>query len=330
MSRPLPPTVPQRRGVFTTEEALRAGWTESALAHAVRRGRLVRVASGCYVDATAWIADGPDAARHRLLLRTIAALATVNTSAASHSSAALLADLPLWTPPARPCLTVAPRYTGDARAAHLHRATLTETDLVRGASGIRTSTARTILDIARERGVDEAVVVGDAALARQLTDAQRLVTGLQRCAGWPGVRRARHAVEALDPRSESPLESISRVRLHRTSLPRPELQTDILTRSGMLLGRLDFYWDEFGIAGEVDGLVKYRDDPFTAMMQERRRQGRMEELGLIFVRWGRADLGDMRALAGRLEHAFARGQQRPRTQRGWLARFAPQTYALAG
>jgi putative AbiEi antitoxin of type IV toxin-antitoxin system len=95
------------------------------------------------------------------------------------------------------------------------------------------------------------------------------------------------------------------------------------------LVRVDFYWDEFGVAGEVDGLSKYREDPLQTTMRERRRQGLMDELGLIFVRWGRADLHDMRMLTGRVEAALARGSRRPRSDRGWIARFAPQTCALA-
>lgn len=257
MNRALPTLSVHRHGVFTTAEALHAGWTESALAHAVRCDRLVRVGYGCYVEAAEWQGDEPQDERRRLLLRTIAALANVATSVASHSSSALVADLPLWTTPPRACLTVAP------------------------------------------------------------------------LAGRSSSRRAKKVLTLLDPRSESPLESVSRLRLHETSLPRPELQTDILTLTGLLLGRVDFYWDEFGVVGEVDGLTKYREDPIGTTMRERRRQGLMDELGLIFVRWGRSDLRDMRTLTGRLEAAFARGSRRPRSDRGWIPRFAPQTYALA-
>jgi hypothetical protein len=110
-------------------------------------------------------------------------------------------------------------------------------------------------------------------------------------------------------------------------IPQPEPQVEILTLNGLFLGRLDFYWDEFGVAGEVDGTVKYRDDPVLAVVREKRRQGPMEDLGLIFVRWGRADLEDMAALARRLGDTFARAARRPRTDRAYLARpslrFAP-------
>jgi hypothetical protein len=193
---------------------------------------------------------------------------------------------------------------------------------------LRTRTARTVLDIAREHNVDDAVVVGDAALARGMTDGDRLFACAARCAGWPGARRANQVLGLLDPRSESPLESVSRIRIPMFGVPAPEPQVDILTRSGLFLGRLDFYWDEFGVAGEVDGQVKYTDDPVLAVVREKRRQGPMEDLGLIFVRWGRWELENMRALTHRLGEAFARGARRPRADRTYVARpsqgFAPQ------
>jgi hypothetical protein len=226
-------------------------------------------------------------------------------------------------------VTVRPGYTGDAEAAHLHRARLDGVIITRGIA--RTRIARTILDIAREHDIEDAVVVGDAALARRMVDGERLVRAAEFCAGWPGIRRAYGTLQLLDPRSESPLESVSRVRLAWAGVPKPEPQVEIVDRTGLWLGRLDFYWDEFGVAGEVDGKVKYRTDPGLAFHLEKRRQELMEDTGLVFVRWGRADLDDMPRLASRLSAGFRRGSRLPRSERGWIVRssglLAPEMHA---
>jgi Transcriptional regulator, AbiEi antitoxin len=310
--------------VFTTEAATAASWSPGALAHAVRRGQLIRLARGVYVPAERWEGTGTDAARRRATIRAVAATHAVTGSRASHTSAALLADLPVWDLPDRPCLTVRPRFTGDSRCAHLHRATLDRAHLVGTAGVPRTSIARTVLDIAREHGVDDAVVVGDAALHEGMVVVEQLVRVAEFCAGWPGSRRALAVLELLDDRSESPLESVSRIRLAGVGVPAPEPQVDIFDAHGLFLGRLDFYWDEFGVAGEVDGKAKYGESPVETVWREKRRQGRMEDTGLIFVRWGRPDLEAMNRLAARLRTGFARGARRPRSDREWVVRYTPR------
>ncbi|MGH8860440.1 MAG: hypothetical protein ACRDVG_04255 [Jatrophihabitantaceae bacterium] len=128
-------------------------------------------------------------------------------------------------------------------------------------------------------------------------------------------------LERLDPRSESPIESVSRIRLGASTLPAPEPQTEIFDLTGVFLGRLDFYWEQFGVAGEVDGREKYSaNDPGAVWWREKRRQELMEDTSLVFVRWGRADLDNMPRLLARIETAFARGARRPVSDRAWIAR----------
>lgn len=59
-----------------------------------------------------------------------------------------------------------------------------------------------------------------------------------------------------DGRSESPLESLSRVRMFQLGLPMPELQVTFYNGSGFI-GRVDFFWPELGIIGEADGRIKF-------------------------------------------------------------------------
>jgi hypothetical protein len=318
----------QTAAIFTTADARAAGWTRSTLEHAVRTERIVRLHRGIYVPSELWRGTDFTAERRRATLTAAAAVRIVGPAQASHVSSALLADLPVWRVPRRPCLTVPPRFSGDTTCAHLHRAQTPVEHLVPDAVVARLSTSRTILDIAREHGLEDAIVVGDAALRLGKADEARLVQCAEFCEGWPGMRRARHLLELLDERSESPLESVSRLRLSFTRIPAPDLQPDIVTLDGRFLGRPDFYWDEFGVAGEVDGREKYRIAPDEVVMREKRRQGPMEDAGVVFTRWTRADLENMPLLARRLETTFARGARRSRADRAFVAIPLPRVYTL--
>jgi hypothetical protein len=271
-----------------------------------------------YVDAERWAGDGPEADRNRFVMRSIGATLAVRDAVGSHASAAALANLPLWTIPARPCVTVRPMYTGDARHAHLHRARLH--GIVTSGPAPHTPAARTVLDIAREHSTYDAVVVGDAALRRGMVDAASLFRCAELCAGWPGIRRVHLVLRLLDQRSESPLESVSRLVMAELGLPQPEPQMDILTLENRFLGRLDFYWDEFGVGGEVDGKIKYKDNPETSWYREKRRQERIEDTDIVVARWGRSEIDNPPALREKLISAFRRASGRARSDRLWIAR----------
>lgn len=311
--------------MFTTAQAYACGWSPGALHHAVRRGRLIRLARGIYAPAELWAGTDIDARVRRATMRGIAATLAVRPSVASHRSAALLEGMPVWSTSHDACVTVKPRYTGDADCAHLHRATVLPEHLVADGMVTRTNPARTVLDTAREHGIEDAVVMGDFAVRNGLTDADELAECARACAGWPGIRRARAAINLLDPRSESPLESASRVRFTFTRIPAPDLQPRIYDLNGRFLGRLDFYWDEFGVAGEADGKLKYLIDPADpagsdAFWLEKERQQLLEEAGVFFVRWGRSDLTNMPRLVDRVEAQFARGQRRSAADRRFIVR----------
>lgn len=278
---------------------------------------------GWFVAGERWEGCAPTDDRRRLALRTVAGTCGIRGAAACSASAAVLADLPVWTTPERACLTVTPGSTAHGPSAHVHRAELPPDEIV-GRTVRRTSSARTVCDVAREHGVLEAVVVGDAALHERMTDAARLSSALAGQHGWAGVARAREAVALLDGRAESPAESVSRLRLGGWRIAEPDLQTVITDLRGTELGRVDFYWDEFGVAGEVDGRLKYRDRPDAAFFGEKRRQERIEDTGLIVVRWGVADLVPGSDLPDRLTAAFARGSLRPGSERGWQVRSSPR------
>jgi len=99
-------------------------------------------------------------------------------------------------------------------------------------------------------------------------------------------------VEFGDPRAESPLESISWFAMHERDLPAPELQVPLgIDEDGRPTGVVDFYWEEFGVIGEADGLMKYDDeDARLSLRAEKLRQEALEALGFIVVRWTWEDI----------------------------------------
>jgi hypothetical protein len=286
--------------VFTRADALSCGWSDSALTRAVRSGRVIRLRRNQFARVNA--KDDPR-------LAAIAAARSCGGSVISHRSAAVLHDLPLLDPPPRPDLTVRPDCTGDVTAALLHRASLRDEDVVELDGVLVTSVPRTLVDLARSVSVPAAVVTIDAALHRGWTNAEELGEVRRMCRTWPGASRVPQIFTLADARAESPLESFSRLVIRRLGIIAPALQPSLHDGSGRFLGRPDLYWDEFGVAGEADGRDKYDDrDVLTA---EKLRQERLENAGLVVVRWGWTDARNRpQLLRQRLVRAFERGRRR--------------------
>ena len=95
--------------------------------------------------------------------------------------------------------------------------------------------------------MDSAVLVGSTTSAelRQAVTAQ---------SAWPGVVRARRAIEL----TESPLETRGRLRMLGAGPPAPQLQVEIRT-GGRLVAVVDAWFDDAAVAVECDGRVKYTD-----------------------------------------------------------------------
>ncbi|WP_375493951.1 hypothetical protein [uncultured Jatrophihabitans sp.] len=207
---------------------------------------------------------------------------------------------------------------------HLHRATLIDVDVVDDGGFRYTTAARTVMDIAREHGVSAGVVAADCALRRGLVDEDALAAEYERCATWPGRKAARLTLLGADRLAESPLESLSRLCMAAHGLPKPSLQTVIRDEHGQFVGRVDFYWDEFGVVGECDGELKYSDA--ATVTAEKRRQIAVTDTGLIVVRWDWAAVFAFGPVARRLDTAFARGAHHGSPQRRW--RVAPHDTRL--
>lgn len=290
--------------VFRRAALRELGWSDSSISRAIRSGRLLRVRDGQLAR--------PGTVDERLA--ALAATAGIAGAVISHRSALIMHGLPIVGPrPPVPEVTVAPRRLGSARGMHLHRARLPVQDVTIIDGAYVTGPARTVVDEARHRSTAAAVAAIDAALHRRLTTRAEIEAVLVRCWNWPGIRRAQRAVRLADGRAESPLESVSRLVIGWLRLPEPDLQPTILAGGDHPMGRLDFYWDEFGVAGEADGRGKYRESG-DAYPAEKERQERMEDLGVTFARWGwQLATRNPHALRTKIEGAFERGRARDRS-----------------
>jgi hypothetical protein len=286
------------------------GLTTEELTRLQRSGDLTRIRRGAYShDAGEDL--GRDDRHRRLVLATAPLL--LDGSVVSHGSAAVLHRLPVWGRAIEKVHVTCSRSGQGKRRGlvHVHGAPLSPADVTVVDGVVVTSLARTVLDLGRTRPMEQAVAAGDAALRLGLVPAA-LTLGLVAMERWPGVRAARRMVQFLDKRSESPGESVSRVRMHLDGLPAPELQQEILGPDGRVIARVDFLWRERRLVGEFDGRVKYGrllrpgQSAEDVLFEEKLREDRIRDEDHGVVRWTWPDLRERYVLRDRIRRALER------------------------
>lgn len=285
-------SLPLGHGPFTYSDAINAGYTRGLIRHLVNTGRWRVLRRGVFCDAALYDRADP------VCLHAAAALLVMTPgSAISHETAAALDQLPLGRPlrvlgssPVGDSFPLTyltrPRTSGHGRHTHpgiVERAASLPPSHVRHLQGLlTTTTARTIVDLARFHPYSEAVALADAALHLGLTTQAELVVVRDACESWPGIRRAAQVIDFADGAAESPLESRSRVAFALGGLPRPILQAVILLRDGGR-ARVDFLWEQWRIIGEADGRLKIQRP--EDLWAEKLREDALRELGYEVVRW---------------------------------------------
>ena len=309
-------------GPLRRSELLRIGLGDPDIKRLVRNGHLHH-RFGLYAGGF----------HHPDFAATVAAERAYAGSVRSHFTAARLHEMRTWVDKVRsdrpPTDAIwLTRRAGTARTERrndvvLRMAGLPAAEIQRPNHAWVTTPARTVVDLARELPLREALVTVDHALAVSVTKAE-LEAVLRRQTRWPGIRNARAAVALGDPRSESALESIARAEFHRLGLPPPELQVSFWSGSGWMAERVDLWWPQFKTFAEADGLAKYD----ASNPKERRRlyraaqlrEQRLADLGLEMVRFGWEDaVTAPDALVDRMRSAFDRGSARPGPSPTWRA-----------
>ncbi len=170
---------------------------------------------------------------------------------------------------------------------------------------------------------EDAIVVADALLSGLRNSpttmpavvatpwtAQDLISLANTNSTQKAAHRLRQISAFASTLSGSPGESWSRVVIDRLGFEPPELQHQVRTADGRLLGILDFWWKGLRLAGEFDGKRKYAGgnsysgrDVDPVILEEKLRSERIQEEGVRFVRWMWDDLTSPRQLEAKLLHA---------------------------
>ncbi|BEP11999.1 DUF559 domain-containing protein [Acidothermaceae bacterium B102] len=268
-------------GVFTRTQALKAGYTEREVRTLVESRLWTKLRHGIYVDSVLLISV--DSSERALFDIAAARLCLNRPSAGSHVSAAQAYGLPRMDTSDAVHLTSDEWQRRGTRSSPIlvHRGLLPEAQQCLKQGVALTSPARTVLDVASILALPEAVAVADAAVHAGLTTRSELLATLE-AVGGPALARA--VVEATNGQSESVLESVSRVVLIALGIEMPIPQYLVRDEDGKVIARVDFWWPQYRVAGEADGLLKYDSDP-AALRREKLRQEALERQRIRVVRW---------------------------------------------
>jgi hypothetical protein len=266
-----------------------AGSAEAARKQ-VRAKELVRLRRGAYLRG-ALGADGAET--HRTLVAATVPLMSA-PPILSYESAAAFHGIPLLGQfPDRVHVTVPAARGGRSSGAIVRHAHVEPPPTVTLFGQTVTTAARTVVDLARTRGMRQGVVAADHVLRHGLATREDLTDAVTQLGRARGTRVAHAVVEFADARSESPGESLSRVIIRELGYADPTLQVEVITADGRVY-RCDFGW-EGGLVGEFDGRAKYhltdgRGTPEERLWEEKRREDAIRATGRRMVRWVYADL----------------------------------------
>lgn len=297
-------------GVFSVEQARRCGYTAEQIRQHLRANRWRRIRSGQFAEAVDRSGMPPWQrldVEHREAVHAVMNSMRRGAVVVSHQSALVLHGITQWDvsrDEVHVTRTDGRRGRSVAGVRH-HAGRLSPEDLT-AVEGLPVCTpARALFETACTTSYASAVVGFDAGLrADKLTEPEieRLLNVIRQ---WPGGPTARSALAFADGRSESAGESRLRLLMAEIGLPKPELQVEFSDSDGPF-ARVDFYFPEFRTVVEFDGMIKYADKLAEVVLQEKRREDRLRDLGLEVVRVTWVDLTDPEGIARRIRQAFAR------------------------
>lgn len=305
-------------GPFTSTMARQAGFLGTEMRRLLRGGAWVVLRRGVYVEASVVAEAAVNQQRQHALEVAGVILCLRADAVAGGPSAARIWGLDTLASPSAEVVVITDDDTVPIRRRDGYTVRMAALPShhrrVRHGVGL-TCAARTAIDLARTTTFTDGVVVVESALRTGRASQRQLEEMLCDCHRWPGIAQARRIVEFANPRSDSALESVSRVAMLQQGLPAPRTQVTI-GNGRDFYARVDFLWDEVGVIGEADGLAKYQPDGKQTTRQivraEKRREERLADAGYEIVRWGWEDANDPPRLAQRLRAAFGRGAERRR------------------
>lgn len=293
-----------------------AGSSARSVTARIRRGELAVVRRGWFAEASR-VGDLWPESRHLLHVLAVARDGH-GVGALSHVSAAVAHGLPLYrVRPARVHLTTdAPSRIASGPDVFRHVAPLPATDVTTVDGLMCTTLERTVFDCVRTLPLEAAVSIADAAervmaLGGREWDqdaADRWRRGLrdrvERASGARGIRTGRFVAAFANGRVQLPLESVSRLQLHRLGFRILRPQVPIAAPGGGWY-YVDLGLDEIEAFAECDGEAKYRDEAMRSgrsleqvLLDEKSREDWIRgTTGWRMIRWGDRPAGSVQALA---------------------------------
>ncbi len=279
----------QQYGVVTRRQALDSGMTERQLKTVTQpHGDWVVVRRGAYAERWEW--DAADEARRHLMRVIAVSLVARHPYVLSHSSAGVVHALhcrPHW----RELVHVShPGVRGGRTEGGVkHHPAGVPDDQLTEVNGLGvTSLARTSVDIAREYGVEDGVIVCDQVLRRGVPRSG-LYDVLTQMWSWPNVTRARAAVRLADAGAENLAESLARMLVIELGFGTPT--TQVWIEDGGRRVRVDMVLNDHIF--EFDGKVKYSGEfgeGTEALWREKQREDWLRALGFGISRIVWSDL----------------------------------------
>lgn len=141
-----------------------------------------------------------------------------------------------------------------------------------------TSAPRTAYDCLHRLSRTDGLITVDALAHLGRPTMRELTSYLENRAGMRGIRTVRRRLAEVEPLTESPMETRTRLVLVDGGLPRPVAQFVVYDDDGCFVARLDFAYPTEKVAVEYDGAqhwLQRRDDD--------RRRDRLRALGWTVI-----------------------------------------------
>lgn len=301
-----------RGGYFFRGDALAAGFDDRFLRTAMRAGLLRRIRHGTYVP-TVIIEQGTPHSNFLILAQSVldrlgpAAVLSFDSAMYAHTGISWGLDL------SRVHVTrLDGRHPRREAGVVSHIGRTTEDDVV-WIDGLPVmNPSRTVIEVASSHSVEVAMVHSSLALNAGLVEIDDLYAGLTDMKHWPGMNKARLAVEYAEPKCESVGEVRSMYHFRRHHVPLPEPQVVIFDDAGRFVARVDFDWAAYRHVGEFDGHGKYGTDADAAaraVIKEKWREDGIRATARGASRWGWVHLSRPSELAARIQHDLDRSHR---------------------
>ena len=178
-----------------------------------------------------------------------------------------------------------------------------------------TTPLRTTWDLGRVRWPDDAIAALDAMLRLRAFTHEELLDGIERFRGMRWVRILRAIAPLADGRSESPGESVLRLRCYEVGVRGMVPQVEVY-RGETLVARLDLADATLLLGLEYDG-VEWHTSPEQQAHDEARRQA-VEELGWLVQPFTKEQVFGRTRECDRILHKVAYAARRRRgTRLAW-------------